>query len=102
MPDKSKVKKKLKKSLKKEVHLPIREPKSKIGKQLTKSRNASDHVPFATYVKESWRELRKVTWPSRKESIVLTLAVIVFTAMFALFTVIADFGINEVVERILL
>ena len=90
--------KRLSKSLSKEVHLPINLPDNKVGKALTKKRR----LPLARYFSESWKELRKVTWPSRKESLKLTLAVILFTAVFTLFLAVADIGISNVVERVLI
>ena len=88
----------LKSSLSKEVHLPIRLPESKIGKTLGKQRR----LPLAKYFSESYAEMKKVTWPSRKETLKLTFAVIVFTTIFTLFMTIADLGIGNVVERVLL
>lgn len=92
------LKKKAKTTLKKEVHLPIKLPDNKFGDFLSKKRK----LPLATYFQESFRELKKVNWPTRKESLKLTLAVVVFTAIFTLFTALADLGISAVVERILL
>lgn len=90
--------KSLRKALKKEVHLPIHLPDNKVGKALSKNRR----LPMAKYVSESFTELKRVTWPSRRESIKLTFAVIVFTAVFTIFMSLADFGIGGVVERVLL
>ena len=91
-------KKAVKSALKKEVNLPIPVPDNKVGKALNKKRR----LPLAKYVSESFTELKKVTWPSRKESLKLTFAVIVFTTIFTIFMSVADFGIGQVVERILL
>ena len=88
----------VKNALKKEVNVPIPVPDNKVGEALTKKRR----IPLVRYFSESWTELRKVTWPSRRESIKLTLAVIIFTTVFTIFMSIADFGIGQVVERILL
>lgn len=98
MADKKAAKKKLKKALKKEVDLPIKLPDNRIGQSLQKKRR----LPLTAYFVESWAELKKVTWPSRRESIKLTLAVIVFTAFFTIFTALSDVGISNVVERVLL
>ena len=78
MADKKPTRKAVKETLRKEVHLPINLPDNKVGSALGKQRR----LPFAKYVSESWTELRKVTWPSRRETIRLTLAVIIFTAIF--------------------
>ncbi|MDX1766087.1 MAG: preprotein translocase subunit SecE [Candidatus Saccharimonadales bacterium] len=57
---------------------------------------------FPRYVRESYRELRKVTWPSRRESWKLTFAVILFTAAFTAFAVIADTIFDILAEEIFL
>lgn len=54
------------------------------------------------YFKESYREIRRVTWPSRKEAIKLTTAVIIFTAFFTLFAVLADALFDWGAEQIFL
>jgi preprotein translocase subunit SecE len=54
------------------------------------------------YFKESITELKKVTWPGRKEALKLTLAVFIFSAFFALIIVIADFGFQKLAERLFL
>lgn len=88
----------LKKILKKEVNLPIKLPSNRIGSALQKKRT----IFFGKYFSESWAEIKKVTWPSRKESLKLTLAVILFTLIFTLFMSLTDLGVSNVVERILL
>ena len=93
-----KVGKKVTKTLKKEVHLPIKTPDTKTGNALSKKRR----IPFAAYVSDSWTEIKRVVWPSRKESFKLTFAVIIFTAIFTLILALADVGISNVVERVLL
>ncbi len=51
----------------------------------------SARVPsLAEYVQESRAELRKVTWPTREETIQLTTAVIVMTVSVAAFLGIID------------
>jgi len=93
-------------ALKKEVHIPFVNkllPDSKLGKALGKQRKVPlSKLPLAKYFRDSYKELRKVTWPSRRESIKLTISVIVFTAIFTLFITIADAGIGYVVERVIL
>jgi len=42
------------------------------------------------YLQESWTELRRVNWPTRKESISLTLAVIAFSIIIMVFLGILD------------
>jgi preprotein translocase subunit SecE len=40
---------------------------------------------FAAFGRDSWKEVKKVVWPTRKESIQMTLYVIGFCAIMALF-----------------
>ena len=40
---------------------------------------------FAVYVRESWIELRKVVWPTRKETVQSTAMVLAFVFVMALF-----------------
>jgi len=42
------------------------------------------------YIQESWIELRRVNWPTRKEAINLTLAVIVFSIIIMVFLGVLD------------
>ncbi|MBP7018474.1 preprotein translocase subunit SecE [Candidatus Saccharibacteria bacterium] len=55
-----------------------------------------------TYLKGSVAEIRKVTWPTRREAAKLTFAVIVFSLAFSLLTSLTDFGINQLFERVII
>jgi preprotein translocase subunit SecE len=46
------------------------------------------------FVKESWQELKKVTWPTRKEVINSSLVVVVVAVMFMLVIYLEDMGIH--------
>lgn len=94
----SKATAKTKKFLKKEVDLPLSQPKGRVGKFFAKKRR----IRAPKYFRDSWKEVRKVNWPKRKEAIKLTLAVITFTLIFALFTSLIDYGFSQLVERIFL
>jgi preprotein translocase subunit SecE len=59
-------------------------------------------IPLPQYVRDSVNELKKVTWPSRSETWKLTLAVFIFSAVFTLIIVIADFGFEALAERLFL
>jgi preprotein translocase SecE subunit len=54
------------------------------------------------YFRNSFKELRLVTWPGRKQSRQLTQAVILFAIVFAVFISLLDFGLDKVFKRILL
>jgi preprotein translocase SecE subunit len=55
-----------------------------------------------SYFKNSWRELKEVTWPSRKETWKLTLAVFMFAIIFGLIITVADYGLDKVFKKVLL
>lgn len=54
------------------------------------------------YFSESIAELKKVTWPGRREAWKMTLAVFVFSLVFATIVVIADYGIQIAAEELFL
>jgi preprotein translocase SecE subunit len=54
------------------------------------------------YFRNSWRELKEVKWPGRKETAQLTLAVFTFAIIFGLIVTITDYGLDKVFKRILL
>ena len=45
---------------------------------------------FIAYTKDSWNEVRKVVWPTRKESTQMTLIVFAFVAIMSIFLWSAD------------
>lgn len=54
------------------------------------------------YFRASWRELRQVSWPGRRETASLTLAVFIFSLIFALMVTTVDFGLDKVFKQLLL
>lgn len=87
--------------LRREYHLPL--PDNKIGRFLSRPvRGPKPLRIFAAYVRESRHEVKKVTWPTRKESLRLTLAVIVFSMIFAGYTTVLDLGFEKLVETLFL
>ena len=53
------------------------------------------------YIKDSKTELKKVVWPSKKQTINHTLLVIGFSLGVAAFLGVVDFGLNKLVELII-
>lgn len=47
-------------------------------------------VAFFRYLRDSWREIRQVRWPNRKATWKMVLAVIIYTALFALLISLLD------------
>ena len=54
------------------------------------------------YFKNSWRELRMVTWPNRKQTKQLTFAVIVFSVIFGVLVAILDYGLDKLFKKVIL
>lgn len=54
------------------------------------------------YFRNSWKELKQVTWPKFRESIRLTFAVFAFAAVFGAVVAALDFGLDKVFKEVLL
>jgi len=54
-----------------------------------------------TYVTESWAELRKVAWPTRRQVVNLTLIVIVVSAVVGAYIAILDLLLLFGMDRLL-
>lgn len=52
------------------------------------------------FIKEARAELTKVVWPSRKETIRITIAVIVLSLAVAIFLGLVDYGLTKLFEFI--
>jgi preprotein translocase SecE subunit len=55
-----------------------------------------------SYFVNSWRELRKVIWPSRRETWRLTLAVFIFAIVFGAMVAGVDKGLDEIFKKVVL
>ncbi|OXS29196.1 MAG: preprotein translocase subunit SecE [Desulfovibrio sp. MES5] len=58
-------------------------------------------VRFARYVEDAKAELRKVTWPTVKETRKATLAVLGFVAVMAVILGLVDLGLSTLIKSIL-
>lgn len=54
-----------------------------------------------SFFSDSWTELRKVKWPSRKELISYTLVVLITVLFVTVYFYLLDLGISEVVRLLL-
>jgi preprotein translocase SecE subunit len=54
------------------------------------------------YFRNSWRELRQVTWPKLPVSLRLTFAVIVFAVVFGALVALLDFGLDKIFKEVLI
>ena len=55
---------------------------------------------FFEFFKEAWQELKKVYWPSRKETYAATLIVIVVVLLISVFLAVVDFGLTRAIQAI--
>ncbi len=55
----------------------------------------------AEYIRQVRTEMRKVSWPSRKETISSTIAVFIMVAIASVFLFLADFFMANIVQFIL-
>lgn len=53
------------------------------------------------FFEEAQVELKKITWPTRKETVTTCVAVIILVAVMSLFLGIVDLGFSKVVELVL-
>ena len=58
-------------------------------------------VKFIQYIKDSREELKKVSWPSRKDTIKGTWTVIIFTLIVAAFLGFLDYFFNLGLEELI-
>ena len=80
---------------KKEYYLPM--PDNRFGKFLNKRRY---FIP--RFFKEAWAELRQVTWPDRRNTAKLTLAVFTFAVVFGVLVALTDYGLDQLFKKTIL
>lgn len=56
---------------------------------------------IVAYFVDSFQELRKVTWPTKEETVKLTIVTLAFTLVFALVVGVIDLGFSQVFQWIL-
>lgn len=78
-----------------DVNIPL--PKNKFGKWLGRDGHLTPK-----YFRDSYAELKKVTWPSRKETWRLFIAVSIFAIVLAGLIAVVDYGFEKIVERMFL
>ena len=54
------------------------------------------------YFRNSWKELRQVSWPNGKESRRLTFAVMIFATVFGVLIALTDYGLDKVFKKVIL
>jgi len=54
------------------------------------------------YIRNSWNELRLVTWPNARQTISLTYAVLIFSVLFGIVVAILDFGLDKLFKAFII
>jgi preprotein translocase subunit SecE len=70
-----------------------------LQEQIGKIRDAGPRA--VNFVGEVWAEMKKVHWPTRKETYAATVVVLVVTVIIAIFLGVVDFAISHMVQAIL-
>jgi preprotein translocase subunit SecE len=53
------------------------------------------------FFQESWQELKKVHWPSRKETYAATLVVILVVILVSVYLAVVDLGLAKAIQAII-
>jgi preprotein translocase subunit SecE len=54
-----------------------------------------------TFFEEAWQELKKVHWPSRKETYAATAVVILVVVFISIFLAVVDLGLTKAIQAII-
>ena len=54
------------------------------------------------YFRNSFKELRQVTWTSRRQTWKLTFSVLIFALAFGILVTLTDYGLDKIIRRIVL
>lgn len=60
------------------------------------------YIIVPPYFRNSYRELRQVTWPTFKNSLRLTFAVFAFAFVFGVLIAVTDYGLDKLFKQVLL
>jgi len=67
-----------------------------MGEWIQNVRDAFRHS--AEFFKEAWQELKKVHWPTWKETYVATLVVLIVVLIISFFLAAVDFGLTRAIQ----
>lgn len=81
----------------KHYRLPIPLPDNRLGRVL----GANRHV-MPRFFREAWGELKQVVWPTRRETLHLTLAVFIFALLFGVLVWVVDLGLENIFRKVLI
>jgi len=76
----------------------------KVGQKLGKFKffRVLSRILWPYYFRNSWAELRQVTWPDGRLTRQLTVAVLLFAIVFGLVVALLDFGLDKLFKQVLL
>ena len=78
-----------------------KQPAAQDGQSGSKKGLFSKVLDFKNYVEQSKVEMRKVTWPTLKETRTTSLVVLGFVAVMVVFLGLVDLGLSELIALIL-
>lgn len=58
-------------------------------------------ILWPRYFRNAWKEIRQVTWPTRRETWKLTFAVLIFAVIFGLAAAGTDWVLEKIIRRII-
>ena len=73
----------------------------KIAESGSSSGIAGKAAAFKEYLEESKAEIKKVVWPTRKETVATCIAVLALVAVMAVYLGLVDLGLTHLVKYIL-
>lgn len=59
-------------------------------------------VLLLNYFRESWREVKMVEWPDKKQTAKLTFAVFIFAIFFSVLIGVVDYGFDKIFKQLIL
>jgi preprotein translocase SecE subunit len=80
---------------KKEYHIPL--PENRLGRILRKRVRI-----MPKFVRDAWAEVKLVSWPNRKDTLRLTMAVFIFSVIFGVFVGVLDYGLDKLFKKFIL
>lgn len=81
------------------VKLKSAKPKPSLGARLPSVTNWWRQA--SQFVAEAWQELKKVTWPGRKETLGTTLVVLFLVVVISAFLGVVDMGLSTLVKKVM-
>ncbi len=78
-----------------------KQPSAQDGQSGSKKGIFAKVLDFKNYVEQSKAEMRKVTWPTLKETRTTSLVVLGFVAVMVVFLGLVDLGLSEIIALIL-